>query len=255
MTILSNALSQTSLKLVPRLFEHARRRAIPIKHMRVQPAQIEIRKRVLSHDTQRLAGNPASPKRLAPPGNNLRRAPLDVVLRREAYTTNRLTGYVDREIRQRFLIDNYVKPVTRIASRVRIRETIAQIDRNFPVVCITHNRVAIAPLPTTHSTCFQQKIHVCTRGNTAAPRGMMNPSPLPACSSASSIVRTGTIRMRRTSSAGSSESRQTRNRSAFVKSAHAVCPFTSYPLTSRAARARASRASNHFRKSGRPSPS
>src|SRR5262249_30851885 len=149
----------------------------------------------------------------------------DIGLHREAYTTNRLTGYVNRKVRLRFLIYNNVEPVARIASGVRIRENIAQVDRDSAVVCIAHNRVAIAPLPTTHSTCFQPEIH--TRGNTAAPRGMMNPSPLPAYSSASSIVRTGTIRMRRTSSGGSSETRQTRNRSAFVNSAHAVCPFTS----------------------------
>src|SRR6185295_4650002 len=183
---------------------------------------------ILRHRNQSLSCNPASPERLAQPISDFSRPPADVVLRREAYTTNRLTGYVNREIRLRFCIDDHVEPVARIASGVGIRKTIAQVDRDFAVVCIAHNRVAIAPLPTTHSTRFQLQIHVYpTRGNTAAPRGMMNPSLLPACSSASSIVRTGTIRMLSTSSGGSPETRQTRNRSAFVNSAHAVCPFTS----------------------------
>src|SRR5215213_3413033 len=224
LTILGHALFQTSFENVPGLFEHSCRSTIPIKHVRVQPAQIEVCKRILRHRNQRLCRNPSSPELLAQPVSDFSGATFDVVLRREAYTTNRFTGYSNREVCFRFLVYDGVEPVARIASRVRIWKTIAQVDRNFPVVCMTHNGVAIARLPTPDSTCFQRQIHVaCISGNTAAPRGMMNPSSSPACPNASSRLRTGTIRIRFTSSDGSSETKQTRNRSALVKRAHAVC--------------------------------
>src|SRR6185369_983751 len=104
---------------------------------------------------------PSSPKRLAQPVSDFRRPPPHIVLRGEAYTTDGLVAYFNRKICFRFLVHNHVEPVARVASCVRIRETIAQVDRNFPVVCITHNRVAIAPLPTTNRTCFQRQLHHC----------------------------------------------------------------------------------------------
>jgi hypothetical protein len=77
----------------------------------------------------------------------------DVGLQREAYTTNRFTAYVNRKIRFRFVTDNHVEPVSRITRGVRIRKSIAKIDRDVSVVCMTHDRIAIAPFPTTQRAC------------------------------------------------------------------------------------------------------
>src|SRR5215207_7658033 len=151
-----------------------------------------------------------------------------VVLHCEAYTTNRFARHGNREVRFRFITNDAVEPVAGIADLVGIGKTIAQVDRDSAVVRMMHNRIAIPPLPTSHTTPCQLQIHVvCIRGNTAAPRGIMYPLPLPACSSASGIVCTGIIRIRSTASRGSSETKQTRKRSAFVKRAQAVCPLTS----------------------------
>src|ERR1051325_649404 len=70
LTILGNALSQTSFKLVTRFFQHSRRRAIPFKHMRVQATDLVIQKRIFRHGDQRLGRNTSTPKLLAQPAAN-----------------------------------------------------------------------------------------------------------------------------------------------------------------------------------------
>jgi hypothetical protein len=76
----------------------------------------------------------------------------DVRLQCEAYTTNRFPAYVNREIRFRFVTNNNVEPVARITGGVRRRKSIAKINRDVPVVCMTHDGIAIAPFPTTQRT-------------------------------------------------------------------------------------------------------
>ena len=75
------------------------------------------------------------------------------------------------EIHFRFLIHDHVEPVARIACGIGIRKTIAEVDRNFAVVCRRKIASRSRP-PTTRSTCFQTQNHVAfTCGNKAAPRG------------------------------------------------------------------------------------
>jgi hypothetical protein len=75
-------------------------------------------------------------------------------LQYEAYTTNRLTGYGNGEISFRFMTHDALEPVARIPVGVWIRKAIAQINPNVAVVCMTHDGIAIPPLPTTHSARF-----------------------------------------------------------------------------------------------------
>src|ERR1700752_2597738 len=181
LTVFDDALSQASFKFISCLFEHARGSSIPIEYVRIQATQIAIRKRVITQGKQRFSRASSSPKPLAQPITNLSGATAHVVLRYEAYTTHCLARYINRKISFRFVIDHAVEPVARIADRVRIRKTIAQVDRHLPVVCVTHNRIAITPLPASYAACLQNYFHCASiRGNTAAPRGITNPSPLPA---------------------------------------------------------------------------
>src|SRR5262249_46033377 len=154
------------------------------------------------------SGSNASPPELfTKPVTYLRGATPNIGLHGEAYTPDCLAGHIDREISFRLVTNDHLEPGSCVTDRVRIRKAIAKIDRYFPVVCMTQNGIAVAPLPTTHIACCQLKLHVFMRGNTAAPRGIMKPPPSPA---ASEIVLTGTMRMRLTSWSGNSESKQTR---------------------------------------------
>src|SRR5689334_2312872 len=116
------------------------------------------------------------------------------MLQSVAYTTNCFACHINRKISFRFKTDHHVEPVSRVAIGVRIRKTIAQVDRHFAVVSMAHDCFAIAPLPTTHRACFELESHA-SLGKTAAPRGRMKPLPLPAWSNAAAMAGTGIIRI------------------------------------------------------------
>src|ERR1051325_1645445 len=137
-------------------------------------AQIVTCKCVIRHRYQRFRRDSATPKLFTEPVSDLSGTSIDVMHYRVAYTTNCLARYVNRKIRFRFKTNYRIEPVACIALGVRIRKTIAQVDRDFAIVPMTHNRVAIAPLPTTNSACLQLDLHPIL-GNTAAPRGRINP--------------------------------------------------------------------------------
>src|SRR4029078_3572914 len=109
-------------------------------------------------------------------------------------------SHLDRETGFRSDADNALQKISRVGIGVGMRKPIAQIDPNVPVVGMPHDRLAVTPLHATNCARFYLECHVVTsrhyfsgRGNTAAPRGMIKPSPAPACSRACSIERTGTI--------------------------------------------------------------
>src|SRR5437868_10573234 len=160
LTVLCHALSQTSFKHVTRFLEHSRGCLVPVKNVGIQATEIVIGKRVRANGNQHLRSNTSSPKLFAQPVTDLRAAALHIVLQSEAYTTNCLAGHGNREISLRLTPDNAVEPSPRVMNCVRMRKPIAEIDRHVWVVCVTHNRVAVAPLPTPESTCCQLKLHL-----------------------------------------------------------------------------------------------
>src|SRR6185369_13984056 len=182
---------------------------VPVEHVRKHATQIVICKRVVRHGDQRFRRDPAAPEVFPKPVADLGGPSGHVVLYRVAYTTNCLARYVNRKIRFGLETNHRIEPVARVALGVRMRKTIAQVERDFTIVRVTHDRLAIAPFPTTQCAGFEVESHAI-RGKTAAPRGRMKPSPPRAWSNAAASVGAGIIRIRFTSSGGSSDTSTTR---------------------------------------------
>jgi hypothetical protein len=73
----------------------------------------------------------------------------DVMLYRETDPAGCFVGNCDREIGFGFVPDDAVEPVARVGVRVGMGKPVTQVDPNVSIVCVTDDRISIAPFPAT----------------------------------------------------------------------------------------------------------
>ena len=141
------ARAQDGLAFIPGFLEDTSRREIVGERERKETEHIQLVEGVGGHEDDRFRRDPATPERLSQPVADLSRKPFDVAARHESHSADRLAVYVDREVRLHRLAGGHLQEVDRVLSGIGMRETVAQLAGDVPVVGVPDYRVSVAAAP------------------------------------------------------------------------------------------------------------